>query len=148
MTLGIIWLVGAVGDRIWFALDHSVPPWDQAQYLTGSLNYWRALQHPQWLESEWWTSFWLLSSKIPPLIYITAAVCQNFFGIGVDKATLVQLLFSAILLGSVYGLGSRLFSVEVGLWAAGLCQLLPGIYQYKLDFLLDYPLTALVMLSF
>jgi len=148
LTLGIIWLVGAVGDRIWFALDHSVPPWDQAQYLTGSLNYWRALQHPQWLESEWWTSFWLLSSKIPPLTYITAAVCQNFFGIGADEATLVQLLFSAILLGSVYGLGTQLFSVEVGLWAAGLCQLLPGIYQYKLDFLLDYPLTALVTLSF
>ena len=148
LILGLIWLVGAVGDRIWFALDHSVPPWDQAQYLTGSLNYWRALQHPQWLESEWWKSFGLLSSKIPPLVYITAAVCQNFFGIGPDQATLVQLLFSAILLGSVYGLGAQLFSVEVGLWAAGLCQLLPGIYQYKLDFLLDYPLTALVVLSF
>lgn len=148
LALGFIWLVGAVGDRIWFALDHSIPAWDEAQYLTGSLNYWRALQHPQWFNSEWWTSFWLLSSKIPPLTYISAAVCQNLFGLGRDQATLVQLLFSAILLGSVYGLGSQLFSVEVGLWAAGLCQLLPGLYQYKLTFLLDYPLTAVVMLSF
>ncbi len=148
LPLGIIWLVGAVGDRVWFALDHSVPAWDEAQYLTGSLNYWRALQYPQWFSSEWWTSFWHLSAKIPPLTYITAAVFQNFFGLGPDQATLVQLLFSAILLGSVYGLGTQLFSVEVGLWAAGLCQILPGIYQYKLDFLLDYPLTALVILSF
>lgn len=148
IALGIIWLVGAVVDRIWFALDHSVPPWDQAGHLTGSLNYWRALQHPDWLSGDWWRSFWLLSSKIPPLTYIAAAVCQNLFGTGPDQATLVQLLFSAILLVSVYGLGVQLFGVEVGLWAAGLCQILPGLYQYKLDFLLDYPLTALVTLSF
>ena len=148
LTLGIIWLLGAVGDRIWFALDHSIPAWDQADYLTGSLNYWQALQQPQWLESEWWTSFWLLSSKIPPLTYIATAVVQNLFGTGPDQATVVNLLFSAILLGSVYGLGVQLFSVEVGLWAAGLCQLLPGLYRFRLDFLLDYPLTAVVTLSF
>ncbi|MBV8886642.1 MAG: glycosyltransferase family 39 protein [Chroococcidiopsidaceae cyanobacterium CP_BM_RX_35] len=148
LILGSIWLAGAVVDRIWFALDRSVPGWDEAQYLTGSLNYWRALQHPQLFNGEWWQGFWLLSSKIPPLTYITAAIAQNLFGLGRDQATLVQLLFSAVLLGSVYGLGRQLFSVEVGLWAAGLCQLLPGLYHYKLTFLLDYPLTALVMLSF
>lgn len=148
LALGIIWLVGAVGDRIWFALDQSIPAWDQADYLSGSLNYWRALQQPQWFSNEWWTSFWLLSSKIPPLTYIATAVVQNLFGTGPDQATLVNLLFSAILLVSVYGLGVQLFSVEVGLWAAGLCQLLPGIYRFRLDFLLDYPLTAVVTLSF
>nr|WP_199299773.1 MULTISPECIES: glycosyltransferase family 39 protein [unclassified Coleofasciculus] len=148
LILGIIWLVGAVSDRIWFALDHSVPAWDQADYLTGSLNYWRALQQPQWFSGEWWTSFWLLTSKVPPFTYIAAAIVQHLFGTGADQATLVLLLFSAMLLGSVYGLGVQLFSIEVGLWAAGLCQLLPGIYQYRLDFLLDYPLTAVVTLSF
>lgn len=148
LVLGIIWLVGAVSDRIWFALDHSVPAWDQADYLTGSLNYWRALQQPQWFSGEWWTSFWLLTSKVPPFTYIATAIVQHLFGTGADQATLVLLLFSAMLLGSVYGLGVQLFSIEVGLWAAGLCQLLPGIYQYRLDFLLDYPLTAVVTLSF
>jgi 4-amino-4-deoxy-L-arabinose transferase-like glycosyltransferase len=148
LILWIIWLLGAVGDRIWFALDHSVPAWDQADYLTGTLNYWQALQHPQWFSKEWWTSFWLLSSKVPPLTYIATAIFQSLFGTGTDQATLVNLLFSGILLGSVYGLGVQLFSVEVGLWAAGLCQLLPGLYQSRLDFLLDYPLTAVVTLSF
>lgn len=148
LILGIIWLVGAVSDRIWFALDHSVPAWDQADYLTGSLNYWRALQQPQWFSGEWWTSFWLLTSKVPPFTYIATAIVQHLVGTGADQATLVLLLFSAMLLVSVYGLGVQLFSIEVGLWAAGLCQLLPGIYQYRLDFLLDYPLTAVVTLSF
>jgi 4-amino-4-deoxy-L-arabinose transferase-like glycosyltransferase len=148
LRLGIIWLVGAVGDRIWFALDRSVPAWDQADYLTGSLNYWQALQQPHWFSNDWWTSFWLLSSKIPPLIYVATAFVQNLFGTGPDQATLINLLSSAILLGSVYGLGVQLFSVKVGLWAAGLCQVLPGLYRFRLDFLLDYPLTAFVTLSF
>ncbi len=63
--LGLIWLVGAVSDRIWFALDHSIPAWDQADYLTGSLNYWQALQHPQWLSNEWWTTFGYSPLKYP-----------------------------------------------------------------------------------
>lgn len=148
VIVGVIWLLGAISDRIWFAVDHLIPAWDQADYLTGTLNYWQALQHPQWFSGEWWTSFWLISSKIPPLTYIAAAIIQNIFGTGADQATIVNLLFSGILLGSVYGLGVQLFSVEVGLWAAGLCQILPSLYQSRLDFLLDYPLTAAVTLSF
>ena len=63
-------------------------------------------------------------------------------------ATLVQLFFSAILLISVYGLGTQLFSIPVALWAAAICQLLPGLYKSRLDLLLDYPLTAIVTLCF
>lgn len=148
LILALIWLVGAVGDRIWFALDRSIPAWDQAEYLTSSLNYWFALQQPQWFESEWWIHFWQLSTKLPPLTQIVTAVIQLLFGTGLDQATLVNLFFSAILLASVYGLGVELFSAEVGLWAAGICQLLPGLYRIRLDFLLDYPLTAAVTLCF
>ncbi|NET03451.1 MAG: phospholipid carrier-dependent glycosyltransferase [Symploca sp. SIO2B6] len=148
MTLGAIWLLSAICDRIWFALDHSVPAWDQADYLTGSLNYWQALQQPQWLSGEWWRDFWQLSSKIPPGVYIATAIIQNIFGTGLDQATLVLLLSSGILIVSVYVLGITLFDSRVGLWAAGLIILLPGLYRYRLEFLLDYPLTAAVSLSF
>jgi len=146
--LGLIWLASALCDRLWFALDNSVPGWDQADYLTGSLNYWQALHHPEWFSGEWWTNLWQLSSKIPPFIYIATAIIQHIFGRGTDQATLVLLLFSAILIGSVYGLGVQLFNRRVGLWAAGLTVLLPGLYRYRLEFLLDYPLTAVVTLSF
>ena len=146
--LSLIWLLGAVVDRLWFALDHSVPGWDIANHLTGSLNYWRGLQHPQWLNGDWWTSFLMLSSKIPPLTYISGAIAQQIFGTGADQAALVMLFYSAILLISVYGLGKTLFSAEVGLWAAAICQLLPSLYIYRQAFLLDYPLAAIVTLSF
>lgn len=142
-----IWFLAALGDRLWFALDRSIPAWDQADYLTGALNYWQALQNPQWGFGEWWTDLWLLSSKIPPGTYLVTAIVHNFFGIGGDRATLVHLFFSAILLASVYGLGKLLFNPKIGLWAAFLCVLFPGLYQVRLDFLLDYPLTATVTLS-
>jgi 4-amino-4-deoxy-L-arabinose transferase-like glycosyltransferase len=147
-VIGILWLLSAALDRLWFFLDRSVPAWDQADYLTGCLNYWHALQTPQWFSQTWWTELWLLSSKIPPFTYLATAFVFNLFGTGVDQATIVNLLFTAILLLAVYGLGTCLFSIQVGLWAAGLCLLFPALYLARLDFLLDYPLTAMVALSF
>lgn len=143
-----LWAIGAIVDRIWFAIDQSVPAWDQADYLTGAMNFWQALQQPQWLSGQWWTSLWMLSSKIPPLVYLSTTPFISIFGAGADQSTIVNLLYSAILLGSVYGLGVRLFSIEVGLWAAGLCLLLPGLYSIRLDYLIDYPLVAMVTLTF
>ncbi|MEG5028377.1 phospholipid carrier-dependent glycosyltransferase [Microcoleus sp. AT8-B1] len=148
LVLGIIWLLGAISDRLWFAFDRSVPAWDQADYLTSTLKYLQALQHPQWLSGEWWTNFWLLSTKIPPLAYILTVPFLQVFGTGGDRATLVHLLFSAILLASVYNLGVQLFNRQVGLWAAAICVLLPGLYGLRLQFLLDYPLTAAITLAF
>src|SRR6476469_7002529 len=148
LVLGIIWLLGAISDLLWFALDRSVPAWDQAEYLTSTLNYLQALQHPQWFSGEWWTNFWLLSTKIPPLAYILTVPFLQVFGTGGDRATLVHLLFSAILLASVYSLGVQLFNRQVGLWAAAICVLLPGLYRFRLQFLLDYPLTAAITFAF
>ncbi|MBW4663880.1 MAG: glycosyltransferase family 39 protein [Chroococcus sp. CMT-3BRIN-NPC107] len=144
----VIWLAIALIDLVWLKCDRTIPDWDRADYLTGSLNYYQALQHPQWLDSQWWRSFWLLSSKIPPFTYIAAAIIQQIVGTGQDSATLVNVLFNGITIVAVYGLGVELFSVEVGLWAALLCQVFPALYQLRLDFLLDFPLTAAVTLSF
>lgn len=147
-TLGAIWLMGAVVDRVWFSLDQSMPAWDQAEYLAGALNYWQALQTPQVLSSAWWTSLWQLSSKIPPLVYLSTTPFLSLFGPGLDQSTVVNLVFSAILLASVYGLGVVLFTPSVGLWGAAIAVLMPGLYRVRLDYLMDYPLAAMVTLSF
>ncbi|MEM9924785.1 MAG: glycosyltransferase family 39 protein [Cyanobacteria bacterium P01_D01_bin.50] len=148
LILATIWLIAAICDRFWFFLDNSIPSWDQADYLTGTLNYLQALQNPDLLNGEWWHGLWLLSKKIPPLTYIITAFIQDIYGKGYDEATLVMLGFSAILILSVYGLGKILFSDSVGLWAAALCQVMPALYRYRLEFLLDYPLAAVVTLCF
>lgn len=148
LTIAGLWLLGAFGDRLWFTLDRSIPSWDQADYLTGALNYWQAFQTPQWLSGEWWRSVWLLSSKIPPGTYIITAFFHNLFGLEADHATLVYLFFSAILLSCVYGLGRLLFNRKIGIWATALCLMFPGLYHARLDFFLDFPLTTGVTFSF
>ncbi|MGD2182281.1 glycosyltransferase family 39 protein [Lusitaniella coriacea] len=146
--LGGIWLLGTICDRVWLARDRTVPEWDQTHHLTGSLNYLHALQQAQWFSGEWWRELWMLSSKNPPLTYIITAPFQQLFGRNPDSALLVTLFFSAILLGSVYGLGKLLFNRQVGLIAAFLCVIFPSFYFFRLQYLLDYPLTAWVMTSF
>jgi 4-amino-4-deoxy-L-arabinose transferase-like glycosyltransferase len=147
-ALVVIWLVGALGDRLWLAQDQQIPSWDPTNHLTGSLNYLNALQNFQFFSEEWWHKFWMLSSKYPPLTYIVTAPFQQIFGTGPDQALLVNLLFSAILLRSVYGLGKYLFSPQVGTLAAFLCVIFPRLYIVRLNYLTDYPLTALVTACF
>jgi len=148
VILLIIWLVGAIIDRLWFSLDNSIPAWDQSEYLNGAIKYYQALQQPLWLQGDWWRELWLLSPKVPPLTYLLTTPFLKLWGTGFDAATLLMLLCSAVLLYSVYSLGKLLFSPTTGLLAAVICQLLPGLYIYRLDFLLDYPLTTIVTVSF
>jgi 4-amino-4-deoxy-L-arabinose transferase-like glycosyltransferase len=148
LILLLIWLMGAVVDRLWFACDHAVPAWDQAEYLSAALRHWQALQTPHWFSGDWWIKFWQINAKFPPLTFIATAPFLSGFGLGVDSATLVNLFVSLVLLGSVYGLGVCLFNPQMGLWATGLCLLMPELYKVRLDYLLDYPLVAMVTLSF
>ena len=148
VILLLLWGSVTIADRLWFLADRSAPAWDQADYLNGSLTYLRGLQHPEWGSGEWWTQFWQLRSKIPPLTYISAALVQMSMGTGPDAAALVLSGFSLVLLVSVYAIGALLCSPQIGLWAAGLVVVLPGLYRFRLDFLLDYPLAAMVTASF
>lgn len=148
IVLLLIWVVGIGIDRLWFSLDHSIPAWDQAEYLNGAINYYEALEKPLWLKGDWWRDLWLLSSKIPPLTYLLTVPFLKIWGTSVDAATLVMLPLSGILIVSVYSLGRLLFFPSVGLIAAIICQLLPGLYRYRLDYLLDFPLTVVVTVSF
>ena len=148
VILLLLWGSVAIADRLWFLADRSVPAWDQADYLNGSLTYLRGLQDPQWTSGDWWTQFWQLRSKIPPFTYVSAALVQMVVGKGPDAAVLVLSILSLVLLVSTYAIGALVCTSQVGLWAAGLVVLLPGLYRFRLQFLLDYPLAAMVTASF
>lgn len=158
LPLGLLWFVSACLDRLWLWLDNGMPAWDQADYLNGALNYWALFQGGMGWEvgdrfsPEWWQQFWQLAPKIPPLTYVLTAPFVALFGPTADGALLVQLLFSALLLGSVYGLARLVFASpvnhRVGLLAAAICMLLPSLAQLRLDYLLDYPVTASVCAAF
>ncbi|NJN87508.1 MAG: phospholipid carrier-dependent glycosyltransferase [Leptolyngbyaceae cyanobacterium SL_7_1] len=146
--LAILWAIAAIVDRLWLWFDRSIPSWDPADHLIGALNYGWTLQNAQWFSGEWWRGLWMLSSKYPPLLYISTAPVLRLVGTEADAAVLINLGFTAVLLGSVYGLGKRLLNAELGLWAAGLCLLFPRFYTVRTQYFMDYPLVALVALSF
>ena len=156
--LALLWVVAAGIDQLWLALDHAIPSWDPADHLIGSLNYWWTLHPQQWFSQQQslgllhtigntWTALWTLSSKYPPLLYVSTAPFLSLFGRGADQAVLVNLLYTGILLGAVYGLGRILFRAEVGLWAGVLCLLFPQFYSLRTGYFMDYPLTTMVAAS-
>jgi 4-amino-4-deoxy-L-arabinose transferase-like glycosyltransferase len=147
IIIGMIWLTSNLCDRLWLFLDRSPPAWDQSNHLNLSLKYLNALQTPQFFDGEWWRSFWMLSSKYPPLTYILSVPFQ-VFGAGSDRALLINLLLSAILTISVYAIAKTLFDARVGLWAVGICALLPRLYTVRLTYLIDTPLMTLTVASF
>jgi 4-amino-4-deoxy-L-arabinose transferase-like glycosyltransferase len=149
LILSALWLVAAVCDRLWLLLDHSVPAWDQGDHLSRSLDYWQALQQPQFLAADWWWHLWQLSpSYRGPWVYLLTVPFLNLAGPGFDQATLVNLVFTALIMLSLYLLGRTLFSRQVGVWAAGLSLLAPALAYQRTDYLLDYGLTAMVTVTF
>ena len=147
--LGLLWLLAAICDRLWFSLDQSIPPWDQSAHLSASLAYWKTFQNPQFFNSQWWENLWKVSSSYRgPFVYLATVPFLSLFGRGFDQAALVNLLFTAIILISVYHLGKHLFNREIGLWSAGICILFPAFAFHRTDYLIDYGLTAAVIFTF
>lgn len=148
-VLAVLWLAAALGDRLWLHLDQAPPAWDQGDHLSRAMNYWRVLQQPDLWSKHWWTELWKLSPTYrAPFVYLATVPFLAWFGAGYDQATLVNLVFTGVLLLATYHLGSCLFSAQVGLWAAGLCLLSHTLAVTRIDYLLDYGLTASLTVAF
>nr|MDJ0707791.1 phospholipid carrier-dependent glycosyltransferase [Leptolyngbyaceae cyanobacterium MO_188.B28] len=96
-----------------------------------------------------WTELWRQSiSYRAPFVYLATVPLLTLLGRGFDQAVMVNLLFTAILLVTIYGLGRHLCDRQTGLWAAGLCLLAPELVFIRTDYLLDYGLTACIVFAF
>jgi 4-amino-4-deoxy-L-arabinose transferase-like glycosyltransferase len=138
-----LWLLAAAFDRTWVWLDQQPPHWDSGDHLSRALNHWRVLQHPDWFSRDWWRTLWEQApTQRAPLVYLFTAPYFSMFGPTTDAGVTVNLFFTTMVLGSVYAMGRRLFDRNVGLWAAGLSLLAPVMGRLRLDYMLDYGLTA------
>ena len=144
-----LWLTIAIADGIWLLKDHAPPAWDQGEHLTRALHFWRVLQQPDWSNPDWWTTLWRQSPGYrAPLVYLATVPIFNRLGRGFDQAVLVNLVFTGLLMGLLYGLGRSLFDRTTGLWAAGLSLVVPMLYALRLDYLLDLGLVTAVTATF
>jgi len=146
--LALLWVSTAIVILVWLLLDRAPPAWDQGDHLTRALEYLRQLQQPNLSSSEWWRELWLLSpSYRAPLVYLMTAPILAIAGQGLDQATAVNLVFSALLITTTYGLGRFWGDRQTGLWAATLTALLPVFLIMQTDYLLDYGLVAVISLA-
>jgi len=143
------WLISVIFDILWLRLDQSAPGWDQGDHLTRALNYWYLWQQPHLNSSHWWTQLWLLSPGYrAPFIYLLTVPVFAILGQGFDQAVCVNIVFTAILIVTVYTLGNHLFTAETGLWAAMFCGLAPAFVELRLEYLLDYGVAVMTVLAF
>ncbi|MBD2533932.1 hypothetical protein H6G97_32065 [Nostoc flagelliforme FACHB-838] len=150
IILLIIWLIALAIDRAWFFLDESIPFYDQSAHLTTALHHYRIFQDFNIFSGNWWLSLWQLTpSYRAPFVYICTVPFLMLFGRGFDQASLVNLLYTAIIILSVYHLGNYLFkNRKTSITASIFCLLFPVLGIMRTDYLLDYGLTAIVIATF
>ncbi|BAT51950.1 hypothetical protein NOS3756_08810 [Nostoc sp. NIES-3756] len=149
LILLIFFLTALVIDKIWLSLDESIPAYDQSAHLTTALHHYRIFQHFNIFSSDWWLSLWQLTpSYRAPFVYI-CTIPFLLFGRSYDQAVLVNSLYTLIIIFSVYHLGIYLFNNrKIAITASAFCVLFPILGIMRIDYLLDYGLTAIVIGSF
>ena len=149
ICLSLLWLIFGVIDRTWFALDQAPPAWDQGDHLTKAMHHWRIFQQTPWFTSQWWHELWAQApTQRAPLAYLMTVPFLAIWGGGYDQATLVNLLWTALLMVALYGWGRHCFDALTGQWAATLVLVIPLLVFQRLDYLLDYPLTVSIAFTY
>ncbi len=108
LLLAALWLVHAIAAVLWLRLDNRFPTGELAVELTTALRVADALGRPS---LDVLSRVAAASAGQPPLAYMASAPLTWLFGRGPDPATLVNLLWLALLLAGVYGITRRLFPI-------------------------------------
>jgi 4-amino-4-deoxy-L-arabinose transferase-like glycosyltransferase len=133
---------------VWLAANATSTGWDRPKQLLYLLTYDRILKHVDAVSLFRAVTFndgkW---SYYPPLFHFSALPWQRLLGVSEDVAAMTNVIYIAILLLSVYGIGARMFGKQVGLLSSCLVSLFPMSFSMARYFYLDYALTAAVALS-
>lgn len=148
IALAFLWLFHTVNNWLWLAANATSTGWDRPKQLLYLLTYDNILQHVDAVSLFQAVTFndgkW---SYYPPLFHFSALPWQRLLGVSEDVAAMTNVIYMAILLLSVYGIGARMFGKHVGLLASCLVSLFPMSFSMARYFYLDYALTAAVALS-
>jgi len=147
LSLGSVWVLATLGDRLWLRADGRVPSWDQADYLNSAVDHGRALGLLPSGGWSGWADLLDLSPKIPPLASLVNGSVMAVAGDGVDEASWALALWHGLLLLVVALWGRQLLGRGFGLLAATVVALLPALAGLRVDYTLDIPLTATTTLA-
>jgi len=83
-----------------------------------------------------------------PKFFIYTAVPFSLFRMDKNIVAMTNLIYFAILLFATYGIGKRMYSFEVGILSSFFVSMFPAVFGLSRNFLLDFPLAAMVGLTF
>jgi 4-amino-4-deoxy-L-arabinose transferase-like glycosyltransferase len=144
----LLWLMlsaYAVGVVAWIRTDTTPPMWDQSIILKQSLHHYNLLKERPLPEAIWGIATGY--DYYPPLVPFIAAVLYFAFGNSSDTAVFAILPFLGLLGWAVFALGRHGWGSGVGLLAVFLTLTSPMVIGLSREFLLDLPLTAMVVVS-
>lgn len=132
------------------------PGWDQSVHLKDSLVSERLLLHPEWITPDAIRAIlhgsedyplMTPSGYYPPLVPAATALLYLTAGRSYETAMATNLIFLGLLLWGVWGLGNQLAGRPAGIVAALLVLAAPGIRLSAAEYMLDLPLTCMVILA-
>ena len=146
-AIAFIWSLSCVLDHTWLHLDHDLPSWDQAEYLNSAIDHGRQLGL---LNSGQWEGFQELldlSPKIPPLSSIISGSLMAVIGQSPDQAAWILSLWHGVLIVTVASWGRCIGDQRLGVLAALILAIAPGLAEHRVEFTLDLPLTGATTLA-
>ena len=139
----IVTLLAAV-NVYYFHLSRTPTFWDDSSYLIGSLDLFDALTSKG--ISGFATAFAHLYGNKAPLICVFPVPIYALFGREYDPRCLVGIAFLILMSVYLFKLGECLWSSWEGLLAVVIAQTMPLLYGLSRQFLVDYGLTAMVVM--
>jgi len=144
VLLGLLIAAQLAVNRAWLSTNLVLLGWDRPRHLIESLVYNDILRQvsPRTLFEAW-----VHSGYYPPLFHWAMVAFYRLFGISMDVAASVNMVFLVVLLVAVYGIGSRMGGRGVGLLSAFITSTLPMIFAMSRYTYIEFSLTAMVALG-
>jgi 4-amino-4-deoxy-L-arabinose transferase-like glycosyltransferase len=126
---------------VWLQLDTRPPVWDMALHQTYALNYLPGAPLPPG------AGFWERSGNYPPFVHILMALAYGLLHPGPHIAVLANIPATILLFWGVYELAWMFAGEGAARWACALTALTPYLIWMSKETILDYWLSAWVVVS-
>jgi 4-amino-4-deoxy-L-arabinose transferase-like glycosyltransferase len=144
LLVGGLVLFHAANNWIWLTDNVTWTGWDELRHLAWSLNYAHLLSRFS-IHSLFEVA---VSDPIrPPFFSASAAIMYGLFGRTADVATMVNVIYMAVVLAATYGVGRRWGGRRLGLVSVALLAFFPMFYAMSRYFYMEFALAALATLT-
>ncbi|HJX39239.1 MAG TPA: glycosyltransferase family 39 protein [Anaerolineae bacterium] len=145
LLLGLLIAAHLAINWAWLSTNVVILGWDRPRHLIESLVYNDILEQVT-LRSLF--EAWTHSGYYPPLYHLAMVASYKLFGVSMDVAVSVNMVFLALLLIAAYGIGSRMGGRGAGLLSAFVTSSLPMIFGMSRYTYIEFALTSMVAVSF